>query len=353
MRREGLYVRSIAIDGLPEYIASLGGNPARLARETGLNLEAGAKKGTFQSWEAVCNFLERASADLDDPYLGLKWASNHPDDFRTTGPNILIFLTVKDVREFLDLAIEYQIIHTNGIAYRYVKDPVHDEVVCTLSIHPLSPPCRQYTEHIVGTIVQMIRRHMPGVVFKKVCFQYRAPADLRWHKKVIGCPIEFNVDETQIITEGGALDIKLGGKSSIAGPLLQGYLKHQLSKQTRRKGSVALTVSGMIPALLGVQKSDMTSVAGFMGINPKKLQRLLRDEDTSYSQILDDTRRSLADRLLRDSDISIGRIAGSLDYKSTEAFIAAAQRWFGTSPSKHRNRRRADSNPSNPNPSSR
>lgn len=342
MRREGLYVRSIVLDGLPSFIKQLGGNPARLAREAGLNLSSRFEKGSFQSWGALCDFFERAATEMDEPYLGLKWAQELPDDFRTSGPNILIALTVKDVREFLDLAIEYQNIHTNGLTYSYAEDPISDEVVATLSIHPLSPPRRQYTEHIVGTIAQMCRRHMPDVTIKRVSFQHRAPADVSWYETVIGCPIEFNADETQIITDRRVLDIKLGWSFAIARTVMQGYLKHILSRQTRSKTSVALTVSGILPSLLGVHKSDMASIASCMDINPKKLQRLLKDEDTSYSKILDETRRSLADRLLLDSDIAIGRIARALDYQSTEAFIAASQRWFGIAPSKYRSQYRGD-----------
>lgn len=336
MRREGLYVRSIVLDGLFDYIEKLDGNPLSLASASGLNVSPRKEKNSFESWGSICEFFERASTELNEPSLGLKWALELPDDFRSSGPNILIAITVKDIREFLDTAIAYQRIHTNGIAYSYAQDRHNNEVIGDLSIHPLSPPCRQYTEHIVAVIAQMGLRHLPGFSLKKVRFQHRAPNDLLWHEKAIGCPIEFNADKTEIITDGKLLNVKIGGRLAIGRPLLQGYLKHQLNRKMRDKESVKLMVSGILPSLLGVQKSDLASLASFIEINPKKLQRLLKDENTSYSEILDSPRQSLAGRLLIDSDISIQRMSGMLDYKSTEAFIVAARRWFGMSPTKYR-----------------
>ena len=80
----------------------------------------------------------------------------------------------------------------------------------------------------------------------------------------------------------------------------------------------------------------MTDVANILDISPKKLQRLLSEEGTKYSEILGNVRKGMAKRLLFESDMSIVHLAVSLDYSSTEAFNTACQRWFGVSPTQYR-----------------
>ena len=87
----------------------------------------------------------------------------------------------------------------------------------------------------------------------------------------------------------------------------------------------------ILPSILGINRSDIINIAEILNLHPKKLQRILQYEGTSYSDVLDDVRKGLAERLLVDTDISIDRIAKMLDYSSDRAFTAAMKRWFGMS----------------------
>lgn len=61
------------------------------------------------------------------------------------------------------------------------------------------------------------------------------------------------------------------------------------------------------------------------GISAKKLQRLLAQEQTSFSEILDEVRRSTACRFLEETAIPIQNIAGWLEYSGAPAFIMGVQ----------------------------
>jgi len=87
---------------------------------------------------------------------------------------------------------------------------------------------------------------------------------------------------------------------------------------------------------MGTNNSDITALANALELHPKKLQRLLADEGNTYSEILDQVRISLTDRLLGETDMSINRIAKTLDYSTDRAFTAAVKRWHGMTPTKYR-----------------
>ena len=74
--------------------------------------------------------------------------------------------------------------HTNGVTYRYLENETKKELEFEAQFHPLSPPCRQYSEHIMAIPFLMERHHFGKGKFTKVTFQHNAPADISWHEKI-------------------------------------------------------------------------------------------------------------------------------------------------------------------------
>ncbi len=69
--------------------------------------------------------------------------------------------------------------------------------------------------------------------------------------------------------------------------------------------------------------------------------RPISDEGTNFSEILEKVRDNMARRLLIDSEMSIERIAGLLDYAVTPPFTLAFKRWTGQTPLNFRRAERA------------
>jgi len=74
-------------------------------------------------------------------------------------------------------------------------------------------------------------------------------------------------------------------------------------------------------------------------VSLRSLQRRLRDEETSYSQLLDETRRELAMQYIRRSRMSINEITYLLGFSEPSNFSRAFKRWTGHSPTEHRQTR--------------
>ena len=64
------------------------------------------------------------------------------------------------------------------------------------------------------------------------------------------------------------------------------------------------------------------------------LQRRLAAEGTSYSALLDQTRRSLARSYIAQRHLPLTEIAYMLGYSENSAFTRAFNNWYGSSPSK-------------------
>ena len=78
--------------------------------------------------------------------------------------------------------------------------------------------------------------------------------------------------------------------------------------------------------------STVDKFASDMGTSSKKLQRLLNEENTTFSAELNMFRMEKTRELLDKTRTPLWRIADDLGYSSSEALNTACQRWFGCSP---------------------
>ena len=77
-----------------------------------------------------------------------------------------------------------------------------------------------------------------------------------------------------------------------------------------------------------------------LGVSPPTLRRYLEEEDGTFSGIVDDVRREIAERELR-GKCNIGEIAFRLGFSSLGAFDRAFKRWHDILPTEYRARHAA------------
>ncbi|MFW1676090.1 helix-turn-helix domain-containing protein, partial [Acinetobacter baumannii] len=70
-------------------------------------------------------------------------------------------------------------------------------------------------------------------------------------------------------------------------------------------------------------------VAKMMNMSERSLQRYLAIENTSFSALVDLTRKQYAQELLQNSLMSLESVALSLGYADTSHFTRAFKRWMG------------------------
>ena len=341
MRGEELYCRSVALDGLFKFVREKGGDPVKFAAEVGLDPEFQKKPIDFVPWNTICNYLELCADELNAPAFGIEWAKSLPKDSRNSGPLLLLGAVKRNLKDTLDLVVTYQKIHTNGVAYSYAENPKKNELEGFFDIHPLSRPSSQYCEHIMAHTVLLTQNYLPHLKYKRMYVQHSAPLDPTVHDLIFPFPKTYNADRNSLVIDDAIFNTSPSRIMKLVFPLMQSYLNRR-HKSLSAKSSVTMDVSGLLPNMFGLRASRIGNVANAMGVSEKKLQRLLREEGTTFSTVLDDVRRSCATRLLLESNISITRLARMLDYSGIESFNTACQRWHGLSPSQVRNRERGD-----------
>jgi len=333
-----LYWRITASEGGRKYFARWGDELVPIWEGVDYGFTPEQEKLGFISWVDVCAAYERSADVSNKPYFGLEVALNHQDDFSNTGPMVFLLNHSKNIRTFIDLALKYLVLQTNGIHLDYEEDVENKEVTGVLMLHPMSGPYRQCLEHLAGIIVVMARTFVQDFRLKRLSFQHRPPSDLSIYKQVFGdVPITFDAPRNTITADSKYLD---ADQSSLIMDAVRKSLNIYINRRIKRHPFANKTVSGsvseVLPYLMGTREANIDAISDSLGVHPKKLQRLLKEEGTSFKNILDNVRKYQAIRLLEDSDMAIAKISQLLGYSAPESFNEACKRWFGISPRGYR-----------------
>ncbi|WP_346908868.1 helix-turn-helix domain-containing protein [uncultured Roseibium sp.] len=81
------------------------------------------------------------------------------------------------------------------------------------------------------------------------------------------------------------------------------------------------------------------TVAKSLGMSQRSLQRHLETEGTSFRELTDTIRRTLASGYLRETNLTLQEIAFLLGFSELSSFSRAVKTWFGLSPSQYRRNR--------------
>ena len=350
MWKENILVRADVLAGLPERIDLLGGQSHRMMREAGVDPNDLKVNQKYVCWLSFNRFLANAAAELKAPDFGLQWVGGHRLVLNNFGPVVVLLLVSKDVRTFIQSWIDYDRIHTTGSYSQVVEGPEHglDSNTARIIVRysPAAPDSRQLKEACILVFYNLLMKYsgLPNPV-KEVGFPHKPMSDVETYKEYFDCPLKFNTPYLYLDFSAPILEKKIGPTFNPGKRLFSSHVEKKLRNSPAGRVSISAKIGLMLPQVLGIGSSDVETVANILGVSPRKMQRLLQDEGSTYSGILDDVRKNMATQLLQHSDCAIARIAELLDYKSPVAFTTACKRWTGMSPREYRISLRKDKLP--------
>lgn len=156
--------------------------------------------------------------------------------------------------------------------------------------------------------------------------------------RVLGCPVRFGAPETRFVLERRLLEQPL--PRSHAG--LFDYLERHASTVLARlpaDGRVSVRVRRLITEGLRSGEPSPKEIGKKLSLSERTLQRRLREEQTTFAELLDGTRRELAQLYVAEPAVAAYEVAFLLGYSEPSAFHRAFRRWTGVTPQEFRRRR--------------
>ena len=123
--------------------------------------------------------------------------------------------------------------------------------------------------------------------------------------------------------------------------LLLSYCEEALAHRARPAESLRTRVENAVTPLLPHGRPRIEEIARELGTSQRTLSRRPPEEGLTFERLLEEMRRDLALRYLRDARLTISRIAWLLGFQEATAFTRAFRRWTGRSPTEARARRAA------------
>ena len=272
--------------------------------------------------------FESAAAALDDAAFGLHLAERvNP---REAGLLFYALSSAKNVDEALALFARYARIVNKSARVKLARRP--EGMIVEINVVGLSRHrSRQNVEFGIALIMKAFRE-VAGRNIRptRVAFAHARNTNRRDFERFFGCPVEFGrngvVTSDRMTFSNATLAVPLVTEGSYLLATLRPFCDEAGKKRDTAPGTIRLAVEN--------------EVAKALRLSVRTLSRRLADEGTTFAEIVDCVRHSLALQYLEEPGFSLSQIAWLLGYEQSTSFNHAFRRWTGRSPSEARNEKR-------------
>lgn len=193
-------------------------------------------------------------------------------------------------------------------------------------------------EVIATSFFYIMRRLVDGPVVMRRWRSLRpAPPWIAEYREALGeeTELHFEAGENSVEFDRCLLDLPMKRHS----PGLYQQLQLQAAKRLAslpNPESASASVKRLIDENLGTQLIDLPLIASLMGLNPRTLQRRLKDENVTFRSLHDSSRYRMACEQLAQQTLSVEDIAAMLGYSEPANFYRAFKTWSGVTPNEYR-----------------
>jgi AraC-like DNA-binding protein len=171
-----------------------------------------------------------------------------------------------------------------------------------------------------------------------ISFTHAAPPDTREHLRIFGKDVSFDASVNAARFDAALLAMPVPNADIGMYPVLQQHAERLLQEKARAEadGGIAALVCGSIARRLAQDGARVADVAQDLDMSLRTLQRKLTEAGCTFGQLLDRTRRELAERYLTEGQFGIAEIAFMLGYREQNSFNHAFKEWTGKNPGAYR-----------------
>lgn len=289
-------------------------------------------------------FLERvAEVDSNPTTVPLRaGAAMRCDDYGAFG---LAWKSATTLRGSYNRAERYALVLTSVSIYEV--EPTYDGAFMHLRRDGERRLGLRLSNEATLASIAAISREVASIPFRarEVHVKHAAPRSIADHEAYFGCPVHFGSDRDALLVSEQTLRTpnKLGD-ASIAG-FFDAHLEAEVD---RLDGLVTLDhqVRDLVTTALSEGVPLLSEVASRLAMSGRTLQRRLADQGCSFQVLVEESRRDLAKRLLRDTDFSLTEVAFMTGFSEQSALTRAFKRWVGRTPGAFRDDSRAGGDPS-------
>jgi len=317
------------VKAIQKALEKAGCDSKSLIEQAGLDLQALNDPDARYSLKQTAHLWKLATEATQDSCFGLKVANQvNQHTFHILGHSLATSITLKEL--FLRIIRYFRLVTDIPELEFYEKNQNHYFVIHV--------PDEVQPESIDAFISVFIRssRALQGSLFSPLRIELRRsePVDIETYRNILKAPLVFNAPKDMIVFDTASIELPLEG----ANPLLSREYDEIIMRYLARfdKENIQARIKVKIIENLAAGEIQQQEIAKSLGLSTRSLQRKLSLENTTYSEILDNTRQELAISYVNNNTYSITEIAYILGFTDVSSFTRAFRRWTGLSPLHYR-----------------
>lgn len=308
-----------------------------IARQAGVDFAAVPAPGERIAVDRIDALLRVAIPLVPDPAFGLRAARCwHPAELGVLGHAWLSSSTLRT--GLARIARYYRLIGERGVTEIEDTRPGLKVRFWAKRGNPAVVPVAAVIVDIaVALLVDMCRMNA-GAALRPlaVSLRRRKPDPAEAYERFFGCPVRFGAEENAFVLSARDADRALPSANRQLAAVFDRMLTEELARLD--KSDVVARCRAAVLEHLPSGEVSAADAARQLHMSARTLQRKLAEADTTYLQLVDDTRRDLALRYIEDARRSVTDVTFSLGFSQPSAFTRAFRRWTGLSPSDYRAR---------------
>jgi len=166
---------------------------------------------------------------------------------------------------------------------------------------------------------------------RKLNFACKKPDKPEKYLEVFGIKPAFDADYNEMIFDSASLMIPMKAFNPETFQLLNQYLEFRLSELSSSE-KISDKVKKILHSSFKYQFPDIESVAEKLKLTSRTLQRKLSDEQTTFKDLLQETRFGIAKQLLKQNHLTVSEISYILGYSDLANFSRSFKKYIGESP---------------------
>ena len=278
-----------------------------------------------QELRAIRNVVESLG---QMPALGLQAGTRY--HFTAFGVLGFAIVSSRSARSALDVALRY--FNLTFAFTRFVVADTAFETTVTVEDSEVPQDLRQFVvERDIAALLTVQRDLFSAEpILKQLHLRFAPPAQAERYEQFFGLGPVFGAASNLAVLDRARMQQPLAQANELALRAAEDQCRRLLDGRKERSGLAGAVRDQFIAST--TQMPTMETVAAHLRMTPRTLRRRLFDEGTTFIELRDEVRMTLADELLSGPRLSIEQIAERLGYAETTSFINAFKRWRGSTP---------------------
>ena len=328
------------VHSLADAVRSHGVDPQPLLDQYGLDAARLSEAGARLSIPRYMRLGHSAIQLTDNPALGLRMGQlSRLSQIGLAGVTAAQAPTVREAARCL---IRFEALY--GSNYRGQSSFHEDAQGAWLRFYSISP-YNAYNRFVVdsllaGWLAQLADLAGTTVQAERLDIEFSAPPYAARYQPLCSAPVQFAAEGNQLRLSRATLQLANPRHCPSTWQHLLQLCEAQMQQLTRVRSLGERITHLLGPLLNGGREPDLEEVALHLQLPTWTLRRKLAEEGTRFRDLLNETRRDLAETYIRDTELAFGEIAYLLGFASAEAFQRAFKRWTGLTPGEFRRSQR-------------